>query len=66
MILLADEDGEEPDKSRAVYESLVCVDFVDAISGAAGPDRLVSEDPYEAARSRIWAEKVNRDCCSPY
>ena len=29
-------------------------------------ERLVSEDPYEAARCRIWADRVNRDCCSPY
>lgn len=28
--------------------------------------RLVSTDPYQAARCRLWAEKVNRDCCSPY
>jgi glutathione S-transferase len=49
-----------------VYESLVTVDYIDAVSGARGRDRLVSEDPYEAARSRIWADKVNRDCCSPY
>ena len=42
------------------------IDFIDQISGAVGNDRLVSEDPYEAARSRVWADKVNRDCCSPY
>ncbi len=42
------------------------IDFIDQISGAKGNDRLVSEDPYEAARSRVWADKVNRDCCSPY
>jgi glutathione S-transferase len=45
---------------------LVTIDFVDQISGATGKDRLVSCDPYEAARSRIWADKVNRECCSPY
>jgi glutathione S-transferase len=56
----------ESDETKSVYESLVTVDFVDQISGATGKDRLVSEDPYEAARSRVWADKVNRDCCSPY
>jgi len=59
------EDGSS-DESRAVYESLVTVDFVDEVSGASGPDRLVPEDPYEAARCRVWADRVNRDCCSPY
>jgi glutathione S-transferase len=30
-------------------------------------NRLVPvHDPYQTARCRIWAEKVNRDCCSPY
>jgi len=54
------------DESLAVFESLVAIDFVDQISGASGKDRLVSDNPYEAARCRVWAEKVNRDCCSPY
>jgi glutathione S-transferase len=54
------------DESKVVFESLVCIDYVDAVSGATGKDRLVSEDPYEAARSRIWMDRVNRDCCSPY
>ena len=27
---------------------------------------MVSEDPYFAAMQRIWTEKVNRECCSPY
>jgi glutathione S-transferase len=49
-----------------VYESLVTIDFVDQISGATGKDRLVPEDPYEAARCRVWADKLNRECCSPY
>jgi len=31
-----------------------------------GKDRLVPEDAYEQARCRVWAEKVNRECCSPY
>jgi len=62
-----DDREEKADESRAVFESLVCVDYVDAVSGATGRDRLVpADDPYEAARCRIWAEKVNRDCCSPY
>jgi len=61
-----DRHTNRTDESKAVYESLVTVDFVDQISGAQGTDRLVPDDPYEAARCRIWADKVNKDCCSPY
>lgn len=64
-----DNENDNPrpvDESKAVYESLIVIDYVDAVSGATGTDRLVSEDPYQAARSRLWADKVNRDCCSPY
>lgn len=53
-------------KLKVVYESIVCIDFIDQISKASGNDRLVPEDPYEAARCRVWTEKVNRECCSPY
>lgn len=42
------------------------IDFIDQISGASGRDRLVPEDPYEAARCRRWCDRVNRECCSPY
>mmetsp|Transcript_3109 Transcript_3109/g.4149 ORF Transcript_3109/g.4149 Transcript_3109/m.4149 type:complete len:300 (+) Transcript_3109:69-968(+) len=59
-------DTGKSDESKAVYESLVTIDFIDQISNAKGKDRLVSEDPYEAARCRVWADKVNRDMCSPY
>mmetsp|Transcript_23769 Transcript_23769/g.33231 ORF Transcript_23769/g.33231 Transcript_23769/m.33231 type:complete len:302 (+) Transcript_23769:108-1013(+) len=67
--LTAEKENKEvlvADESKAVYESLVTIDFIDAVSGATGTDRLVSDDPYEAARSRVWTEKVNRECCSPY
>lgn len=60
------DDADQPDESRVVYESLVTIDYIDAVSRAQGKNRLVSEDPYEAARSRVWTERVNRDCCSPY
>lgn len=51
---------------QAVYESLITIDYIDLVSKATGKDRLVPEDPYEYARSRYWAEKVNKECCSPY
>jgi glutathione S-transferase len=65
-LIPVDPQTGEADESKSVFESLVTIDFIDQISGATGKDRLVSEDPYEAARCRVWADKVNRDCCSPY
>lgn len=61
-----DEDTGEPDESKSVYESIVTIDYIDQVSGATGKDSLVSEDPFLAARARIWADKVNRECCSTY
>lgn len=66
LIPVTNRATDEVDESKAVFESLVTIDYVDAVSGATGKDRLVSEDPFEAARSRVWADRVNRDCCSPY
>lgn len=54
------------DETKSVFESLVTIDFIDEISGASGMERLVSDDPYESARCRVWADKVNRELCSPY
>lgn len=54
------------DETRSVYESIVTIEYIDAVSGARGKDRLVSEDPFLAARARVWADKVNRECCSTY
>jgi glutathione S-transferase len=65
-LISVDPHTLQPDESRVVYESLVCIDFIDQISGAKGKDKLVSQDPFLAAQSRVWADKVNRDCCSPY
>eukprot|EP00980_Cylindrotheca_fusiformis_P010530 scaffold2334_cov118-Cylindrotheca_fusiformis.AAC.2 len=56
----------QTDESKSVYESIVTIDYIDQISGAKGKDKLVSEDPFLAARARIWTDKVNRECCSTY
>ena len=61
-----DEDRVAENEAKAVYESLVTIDFIDRISGATGSEQLVSEDPYEMARCRVWMDKVNRELCSPY
>mmetsp|Transcript_39620 Transcript_39620/g.55843 ORF Transcript_39620/g.55843 Transcript_39620/m.55843 type:complete len:285 (-) Transcript_39620:47-901(-) len=57
-----------PLESKAIYESLITIEFIDHISAAPPPDRLIptTTDPYETARCRVWADRVNRDCCSPY
>ena len=50
-----------------MYESLVTIDYIDAIANPTDEHlKLVPTDPYLAAKCRIWADKVNRDCCSPY
>jgi len=59
-------ESGQVDESKAVFESLVTIEFVDQISGATGVDRLIPENPFDAARCRIWADKVNREMCSPY
>jgi len=65
-LIPVDLKSGKSDEAKAIYESLVTIDFIDEISGAVGKDRLVPSDPYEAARCRIWADKVNKECCSPY
>jgi glutathione S-transferase len=64
--LIPIDNHGQADESKSVYESIVTIEYVDAVSGAQGKDRLVSEDPFLAARARVWADKVNRECCSPY
>lgn len=52
---------------QSVYESLITIDYIDAIANSPIENhRLVPSDPYLAAKCRYWAEKVNRECCSPY
>jgi glutathione S-transferase len=60
------DDGITMDGTKAVWESLVVVDYIDAVSGTQGIQQLNAIDPYERARSRIWCDKINKECCSPY
>eukprot|EP01084_Bolivina_argentea_P174350 302029_1 len=53
-------------ESKSIYESLITIEFIDSISGATDYNKLISTDPFEAARSKIWSDKLNRECCSPY
>jgi glutathione S-transferase len=58
----------EPVEDQAVWESLIVIDYIDQVANAQDlTQRLVIQnDPYQAARCRLWADKVNRECCSPY
>ncbi|KAL9187860.1 hypothetical protein ACHAXT_006238 [Thalassiosira profunda] len=61
-----DNDGKA-DEERSVYESLISIDYVDAVANPSDEtQRLVPTDPYVAAKCRYWAERLNRECCSPY
>ena len=60
------ETTGQPDESKSVFESIVTIEYLDQVSGAKGNDRLISQDPFWYARSRYWADKVNRECCSTY
>jgi len=53
---------------RSVVESLVTIQFVDEVARAAGSTAppLLPLDLIERARARVWADAVNRSCCSPY
>lgn len=58
---------DNPVEERAVYESLITIDYIDAIANPSiEQQRLVPTNPYLAAKCRYWADKVNRECCSPY
>ena len=61
-----DEEGK-PNEEKSVYESLITIDYIDALANnAEEQQRLVPSDPYLAAKCRYWADKLNRECCSPY
>ena len=42
--------------SKVCTESLACIDFVDAMGEGTS---LIPSDPWEAARCRVWSEKVS-------
>jgi glutathione S-transferase len=74
-IIPLDTMTNQPLEHQAVYESLVCVDYIDHIvratsvndvGGKSKLTQIVPDDSYDMARCRIWADKVNRECCSPY
>mmetsp|Transcript_35361 Transcript_35361/g.85576 ORF Transcript_35361/g.85576 Transcript_35361/m.85576 type:complete len:192 (-) Transcript_35361:1372-1947(-) len=65
-LIPVDSSTGKPDETKSVYESIVTIEYIDMVSRATGKDRLISDDPFFYARSRVWADKLNRECCSPY
>ena len=65
--LIPIDNNGKPNEAKSVYESLITIDYIDAIANPTEEkNRLVPSDPYLAAKCRYWADKVNRECCSPY
>jgi glutathione S-transferase len=57
----------QPNEEKSVYESLLAVEYIDAIANPVLEcHRLIPTDPYLAWKCRYWADKVNKECCSPY
>lgn len=61
-------------KGRSIHESLVVVEYLDNLARQSAERQgklctfqpLVPQDPMEQAQSRLDADWVNRDLCSPY
>ncbi|KAJ1454896.1 glutathione S-transferase [Pelagophyceae sp. CCMP2097] len=53
---------------KVVTESIHCIQFVDELAKQQGTTAtpLVSEDPWEAARQRLWADRVNKIVTAEY
>jgi len=53
---------------RSVTESLVCIEFLDelACSASSQAPSLMPSCPYERARARVAADRVNKQVCSAY
>ena len=55
--------------NKAITESINCIQYVDELAqarGSSAPAPLLPADPAERSRNRLWAERVNKRCCSPY
>ena len=53
---------------RAVSESIVCIEFVDELALARGSSApsLLPADPFERARARVAADRINKTVTSGY
>jgi glutathione S-transferase len=59
---------------RAVFESILCIEYVDELARSIGADSgivegttwLLPDDLVQRAHARSWSERVNRTLCSPY
>ena len=59
---------QDPKSGRAVSESLVVIQFVDELAQMRGSRAapLLPHDPFERARARVVADRVNRQVTSRY
>lgn len=59
----------EGPSSPPVYESLVCVEYIDELAGGPIPSAapsLLPGPPSQRAELRLQADWVNKNCCSPF
>ena len=58
----------EPASGRAVTESIVCIEFIDELAQANGSQAptLLPSDPFERARARVAADRMNKTVTSSY
>jgi len=58
----------EPASGRAVTESSVCIEFIDELAQANGSQAptLLPSDPFERARARVAADRMNKTVTSSY
>ena len=52
------------DKGKIVYESPICVEYIDEAFPAA--NQILPSDPYKRAYARMWADFVTKKLCSPF
>mmetsp|Transcript_2052 Transcript_2052/g.2705 ORF Transcript_2052/g.2705 Transcript_2052/m.2705 type:complete len:280 (-) Transcript_2052:219-1058(-) len=53
--------------NRVATESIPCIALIDTLARQQGSTKhLVPEDPWEAAKCYVWADKVNKQICSEY
>lgn len=62
-----EEGNEKQKKSNVVYESLVCVEFIqDLVPATSSTLQLLPTDPWQKANSRMFAAWINANVCSPF
>ena len=58
-------DRSSGDDEVVVYESLICVEYIDEAFGNNGP-KLLPGSPAQRAQARMWTDKLNNEICSQF